>query len=52
MVPQWTASWLSTTNPVRPTSLWEAGDSGGRAAALLTWPDAWFSTIHSPYYCS
>ena len=33
-------------------SLWEAGESGGRATVPLTCGDVGFSTIHSTYYCS
>jgi len=41
---------FSTASPRIRRSLWEAGDSGGRAAAPLTCGDVGFSTIHSTYY--
>jgi len=48
----WMNGQSSTGSLIPPPSLWEAGDSGGTAAAPLTCGDVGFSTIHSTYYCS
>ena len=41
---------LSTDIRQGVTSLWEAGDDGGKRIGPLTCGDARRSTIHSPYY--
>ena len=46
----WRNDRSSTASARIRQSLWEAGDSGGRAAAPLTCGDVGFSTIHSTYY--